>query len=152
MAGCAPKAISPKSDRLPVDNSEIMALQPTSSLASYCPDLADWPASWEIDEADRVVGQRIVEALKPFLSNLLVQGLARKTLVRHRDNIWLLGGEMIRRRLEDEGFVTLTVDEWLGELVEEDGGPLIGSSISESEQDSFDVTCRKLYQFMNRDF
>lgn len=129
-----------------------MPLQPTSSLASYCPGLADWPASWEIDDGDQIVGQRIVEALRPFLINLLAKSLTRRTLVRHRDNIWLLGGEMIRRRYEDADFAKLTVDDLLRELVEEDGGPFIGSSISESEQDSFDATCRKLYRFMNRDF
>jgi len=129
-----------------------MALKPTSLLESYCPDLADWPASWEIDEGDQSVGQRIVEALKPFLSDLLAHSLTRKTLVRHRDNIWLLGGEMIRRRHEDADFAKLTVNELLSELIEQDGGPFIGSSISEPEQDSFDATCRKLYRFMNRDF
>lgn len=127
-----------------------MTSQPTSSLASYCPDLADWPRSWKIDEGDQIVGQRIVDVLSPFLIDLLAQGLARKTLVRHRDNIWLLGGEMIRRRYEESDCAKLAVNELLAELVEEDGGPFIGSSISESAQDSFDATCRKLYRFMNR--
>ena len=128
----------------------MMASQQPSSLASYCPDLGDWPASWEIDDGDIVIGASIVEILKPFLIDLLAQGLARKTLVRHRDNIWLLGGEMIRQRYEDADCAKLNVNELLTELVEEDGGPFVGSSISESEQDSFDATCRKLYRFMNR--
>lgn len=128
-----------------------MASSPTASLASYCPDLGKWPASWEIDAGDLVIGASIVDLLKPFLMDLLAQGLARKTFVRHRDNIWLLGGEMIRRRYEDADRATLTVKALLAELVAEDGGPFIGSSISESEQDAFDATCRKLYRFMNRD-
>ena len=128
----------------------MIASAPTSSLAGYCPDLNDWPTSWEIDDGDQIVGQRIVDALKPFLIDLLDQGLARKTLVRHRDNIWLLGGEMIRRRYDDPACATLPLNELLTAVVEEDGGPFIGSSISESEQDSFDATCRKLYRFMNR--
>ena len=128
----------------------MMASASTSSLAGYCPDLNDWPASWEIDDGDQIVGQRIVEALKPFLIDLLAQGLARKTLVRHRDNIWLLGGEMIRRRYDDPDCAKLPLNELLTALIEEDGGPLIGSSISESEQDSFDATCRKLYRFRHR--
>lgn len=128
-----------------------MASSPTASLASYCPDLGEWPASWEIDAGDLVIGASLVDLLKPFLMDLLAQGLARKTFVRHRDNIWLLGGEMIRRRYEDADRATLTVKALLAELVAEDGGPFIGSSISESEQDAFDATCRKLYRFMNRD-
>jgi uncharacterized tellurite resistance protein B-like protein len=35
-------------------------------------------------------------------------------------------------------------------LIEEDGGPLIWPRISESEQKSFDATCRKLYRYLNR--
>lgn len=128
----------------------MMASQAPSTLTNYCPDLANWPGSWEIDDGDHIVGQRIVQVLKPFLIDLLAQGLARKTLVRHRDNIWLLGGEMIRRRYDDPDCAKLSVNELLAELIEEDGGAFIGSSISESEQDSFDATCRKLYRFMNR--
>ena len=128
-----------------------MASSPTASLASYCPDLGEWPASWEIDAGDLVIGASIVDLLKPFLMDLLAQGLARKTFVRHRDNIWLLGGEMIRRRYEEADRATLTVEALLAELVAEDGGPFIGSSISASEQDAFDATCRKLFRFMNRD-
>lgn len=128
-----------------------MASPATVSLASDCPDLGEWPASWEIDAGDLVIGASIVDLLKPFLIDLLAQGLARKTFVRHRDNIWLLGGEMIRRRYEDAACATLTVKALLTALVAEDGGPFVGSSISESEQDAFDATCRKLYRFMNRD-
>ena len=82
---------------------------------------------------------------------MLAQGLARKTFVCHADNIWLLGGEMIRRRYKDAACATLTVKALLSELVEEDGGPFVGSSINASEQDAFDATCRKLFRFMNRD-
>lgn len=128
----------------------MIASRSPSALANYCPDLANWPHSWEIDDGDQIIGKRIVETLTPFLIDLLAQGLARKTLVRHRDNIWLLGGEMIRRRYDDPDCAKLAVGDLLVELIEEDGGPLIGPSISESEQDSFDATCRKLYRFMNR--
>ncbi|MGF7134555.1 hypothetical protein P3T40_006059, partial [Paraburkholderia sp. EB58] len=38
----------------------------------------------------------------------------------------------------------------LDKLIEEDGGPLIWPAISESAQNSFDATCRKLYQYLNR--
>lgn len=128
----------------------MIASPPNSSLASYCPDLADWPGSWEIDDGDAIIGSRIIELLKPFLIDLLAHGRDRKTLVRHRDNIWLLGGEMIRRRYEDPDCAKLALNELLIALIDEDGGPFIGSSISASDQDAFDATCRKLYRFMNR--
>lgn len=86
----------------------------------------------------------------PFLEHLLTLGYARKTLLRHRDHLWMLGGEMIRRRYEDPDALAMPVVTLLHNLIEEDGGPLIWPRISESEQNSFDATCRKLYQYLNR--
>ena len=65
-------------------------------LAAYCPDLATWAPSWCGEERDVIVGQRIVAVFTPFLQDLLDQGLSRKTRNLHRDNLWLLGGEIIR--------------------------------------------------------
>ena len=92
-------------------------------------------------------GQRIVEFFKPFLLHLRAQGLASKTVRRHYDNLWMLGGEVIRRRQEQSHLRRLPVEKVTFALLEEDGGPLIWPRITESEQDSFDATCRKLYRF-----
>lgn len=120
------------------------------SLAKLCPDLTEWPRTWQIEKDDLAAGRRIVEALTPFLHHLVSQGLARRTFARHRDNIWLLGGELIRRRHLDDELCKLPVAAALQQLVEGGGGPLIWPNISESEQESFDATCRKLYRFLQR--
>ncbi|MGT2434063.1 hypothetical protein ACU4HD_44710 (plasmid) [Cupriavidus basilensis] len=120
------------------------------TLAQYIPDLHNWPASWRVDDEDISTGQEIVAILTPFLEHLPTLGYARKTLLRHRDHIWMLGGEMIRRRHEDPDLLTLPMATLLDKLIEEDGGPLIWPAISESAQNSFDATCRKLYQYLNR--
>src|SRR6266853_757267 len=65
-------------------------------LAAYCPDLDQWPRSWMYEERDVSPGGQMVECFKPFLRHLLSLGLSRKTLRQHRDNLWLLGGELIR--------------------------------------------------------
>lgn len=44
----------------------------------------------------------------------------------------------------------LPVVTLLDKLIEEDGGPLIWPAISESAQNAFDATCRKLYQYLNQ--
>ena len=95
------------------------------------------------------MGQQIVEVLTAFVLNMLDQGLARKTVSRHRDNLWALGGELIRRRYQDDGLARLDVTAALLQLIDGDGGPLIYPRISESEQDSLDATCRKLHRFMH---
>lgn len=119
-----------------------------AALDRLCPDLAEWPRSWQVEDSDVIVGQNIVELIKPFLVDLLRQGLAGKTLARHRDHAWLLGGEMIRRRHDDPALCKQPVKTLLYNLIEEEGGPLIWPRISESEQKSFDATCRKLYRFL----
>jgi hypothetical protein len=119
------------------------------ALAQYCPDLENWARSWCCcEQSDLVEGQRIVKFLKPFLLYLLNQRLSAKTLRKHRDHLWMLGGEVIRRRQENSTLRRVAVERATFALLEEDGGPLIWPRISESEQDAFDATCRKLYRFV----
>ena len=120
-----------------------------TTLDKLCADLANWPQLWAIEHSDVAIGQRIIESIQPFLIDLLQQGLADKTLTRHRDHLQMLGGEIIRRRQNDPDLAKQPAHDLLFNLVEEDGGPLIWPSITESAQNSFDATCRKLYRFLN---
>ena len=101
-----------------------MSAEHAMSLAEYCPDLVQWPQRWQSDEHDLAAGQRIVEFLTPFLLHLLDEGLATKALHRHRDHLWMLGGELIRRRHDDTKLKKMPVGKAIAELIEEDGGPL----------------------------
>lgn len=121
------------------------------TLQQYCPDLQDWPERWKFDEHDLAPGQAIVEFFKPFLLGLLAKNLSLKTLRRDRDNLWLLGGELIRRRYDDPNLKKLPPHTAICLLIEEDGGPLIWPRITETEQNAFDATCRKLYKYINSD-
>lgn len=117
-------------------------------LAAYCPDLATWPASWRGEERDVIPGERIVAVFTPFLLDLLAQGLSRKTRNLHRDNLWLLGGEIIRDINETPKLRKRPVEELIREAIANDEGPLIHGGFSEQEQRSFDSTCKKLNRFL----
>jgi hypothetical protein len=117
-------------------------------LATYCPDLATWAASWCGEERDVIPGEAIVEVFTPFLQNLLDQGLSRKTRNLHRDNLWLLGGEIIRDINETPKLRKRSVAELIRETIVNDEGPLIHGGFSEQEQRSFDSTCKKLNRFL----
>ena len=117
-------------------------------LRQACPDLDDWPRSWHVEPADIAIGQQIVAVLTPFLLHLLDQALAKTTVRRHRDNLWSLGGELIRCRYDDDELARQDVRAAIRQLIERDGGPLMWPRITESEQDSLDATCRKLNRFM----
>jgi hypothetical protein len=78
--------------RVNVDGASILTPQDAQRLRQACPDLHEWPESWRFEPADIAVGQQIVQLLTPFLLHLLDQGLAKTTVRKHRDNLWLLGG------------------------------------------------------------
>jgi hypothetical protein len=133
-----------------IDTLGIVPSEDHALLCRACPDLDEWPLRWQYDAADLAPGAAIVAAFKPFLLDLLRGGLAKRTFNRHRDNLWLLGGEMIRRRYDDPDLKRLPADQLLRRLIDADGGPLISSRIFEVEQAAVDATCRKLYQFLTR--
>lgn len=108
---------------------------------------ADWPESWKRSDRDVPFGREIVRALRPFLDDLATSGLAYRTVRRHADNTWRLGGEIVRRTDFEETTPELADDavrELLLELVEPEGGPLLHAHVTEAEQHHCDVICRKL--------
>jgi hypothetical protein len=108
-----PKGVAGRPDSLPAQQ---IAADP---LQSYCPDLDQWPASWAYEPRDIPHGLRIVECFKPFLREMLARYLSRKTLRLHRDNIWVLGGEVIRRLQMDSGLRRRPVQQVVLELIDD---------------------------------
>jgi hypothetical protein len=98
-------------------------------------------------EKDLLPGERLVACFRPFLEHLVGSDLSRKTIQKHVDNLWVLGGEIIRDLNEDASLRTLPVDRVLHDAIDADGGPLIHNG-SEEEQHSFDSTCRRLHRFL----
>ncbi len=112
-------------------------------------DVDHWPHQWHVEPRDLRPGEQMMDQVfKPFLFHLLDLGQARKTLHRHRDHLCALGGEIIRRLHEEPSLRKRPIERVLADFLEEDGGPLIYPRISETEQRSFDATCRKLYRFL----
>jgi hypothetical protein len=134
-----------------VDQSTIVASSPVPlTLEKYCPDLDDWARHWCYESRDLACGQQFVEHITPFLRQLLRSGLAPRTLRRHRDYLRVLGAEVIRRIQEDPPLRKHSMQDVLLRLLEDDGGPLVYPSLSESDQIAFDGTCRKLFRFLNQ--
>jgi hypothetical protein len=117
-------------------------------LAAYCPDLDQWPRSWRYEERDVFPGQKMVDCFKPFLRHLLSSDLSRKTLRKHRDNLWALGGEIIAELHKTPRLRKRPMQAVVVAALDEEGGPLLSHHESEEEQRSFDSTCRKLLRFL----
>ncbi len=108
----------------------------------------EWPKSWMGVRADLEVGRRLVEAFVPFAEFLHQRGYAKSTLRRHVDNLWLLGGELVKRASVEPSLRGLPARTLIEKYVGGEGGPLLGPYETESEQRSLDATCRKLWRFM----
>src|ERR1022692_3341246 len=67
-----------------------------SAASAYDRDLDNWPHSWMGLEKDLPPGEELVVCFRLFIEHLAASSLSPKTIRRHVDNLWLLGGEIIR--------------------------------------------------------
>ncbi len=109
--------------------------------------MEDWPRSWAGDDEDEPVGRDLVALLRPFITDLHKQGLSDGTIRHHLDNLWLIGGEIIReinyqpatRRKEPHALLLHAI---------RDGQAPFVRDLTEQEQASVDATARKLLKFL----
>ena len=110
--------------------------------------MSEWPSSWQGEEADLPKGNEIVSVFSRFLEFLVESGLAQRTIRCHADNLWLLGGEIIRDINMYPEKRRKTAFNLVDKAVCNEGGPLSRHLESETEKKSFDATCRKLHAFL----
>src|SRR5580692_4298931 len=65
-------------------------------VTAYCQDLANWPRSWMGLDKDLPPGEVLIGCFRPFIEYLAAKGLAKTTIRQHVDNLWAVGGEIIR--------------------------------------------------------
>jgi hypothetical protein len=99
-------------------------------------------------EKDLPPGERLVACFRPFLEHLVSSDLSPKTIQKHVDNVWSLGGQIIRDLNETPSLRKKPVEKVLLDLIDDERGPLLYGSDSEDQQKSFDSTCRKLRRFL----
>jgi len=130
--------------------AEKLSAESSSSpeVLAYVPDLDAWPDSWMIDQPDRSMGKAIVTVLTPFIEHLIKQGLTKRTLKRHVDNLWALGGEIVTGINWDESLRKLSAKDLVINAIDEEGGPLLRNPLDPEDQKPFDSTCKKLYKFL----
>jgi hypothetical protein len=111
-------------------------------------DTSGWPGAWQGDAEDIPLGRALVQAMLPFLQDLVASGAATTTLRRHFGNAWVLGGHIVRQASLDPPMRRTRAINLLLEEVGDDGGALISGFLTEEEQRSFDSTCRRLSRFL----
>ena len=115
----------------------------------FCQDLADWPRSWMGMPEDLLAGHRIIAYFQPFLEHLGQLNLSKKTLRKHVDNLWVLGGEIIRDLHDTPSLRKVPIEHLVFDLVGE-GGPVLYHGDSEEQLRSFESTCRRFRRFLEQ--
>ena len=95
-----------------------------------------------------VTGRSVTGPVRHFLEHLAASDLSPKTIQKHVDNMWALGGEFIRDLHSDASLRKKPVELVLRQMIEY-GGPLLYHG-GEDQQRSFDSTCRKFHQFTTK--
>lgn len=88
-----------------------------------------------------------MDLFKAFLTHQLQLARSRKTLRLHRDNLHALGGQMIRIWHEKPHLRKRGILRMLLEAIGNDGGLILYPPLTETDQRSFDSTCRLLSRF-----
>jgi hypothetical protein len=106
-----------------------------------------WPQSWAGTKDDIPFGEGLVTEMKPFIIQLHTLDLTAKTIRRHLDNLWVIGGEIIREINCYPKQGKKSPQQLLCETVASGEAPYI-QDFSESEQRALDATARKLQKYL----
>jgi hypothetical protein len=112
-----------------------------------CRDFPEWPDRWKGDQKDKVYGEGILEEMRPFVEHLIAKGLAKKTIRSYMDNLWLLGGEIIRKVSLYDSY-NVPPRQVIEESVGPDGGLSCRHLHGAAEQRSYNATCMRLWKFL----
>jgi hypothetical protein len=123
---------------------------PCLSCWSAIAALEGWPRAWTGLEKDLPAGEKLVAYFRPFLEHLVTSDLSAKTIQKHVDNVWALGGEIIRDLNEAPFLRRKSIEQILADRIDEEGGPLLYGMDSKEQQRDFDSTCRKLHRFLSQ--
>ncbi|MDY6906385.1 MAG: hypothetical protein SWH61_17065 [Thermodesulfobacteriota bacterium] len=110
-------------------------------------EMNNWPKSWAGSPKDEKYGTELIKIFKPFIQELIDAKYSYRTIKNHFDNLWLLGGRVIKGLYYEENARTLHPAIRLTHHIDSWDGPRI-YDLTESEQESFDRTCRKFYKHL----
>jgi hypothetical protein len=129
--------------------AKISTLQQSAAarIDDYCKDFDKWPRSWMGLPEDLLPGEKMVAYFLPFLEHLIDVGLSRKTIRKHVDNLWVLGGELIRDLHETPSLRNVPIETLVFQVIQ-DGGPILYHNDSQEQERSFESTCNKFREFL----
>jgi hypothetical protein len=93
-------------------------------------------------------GRAVGGLLPPFPGRTGRFGAVAEDHSENVDNLWALGGEIIRNLNETPSLRSKSIEDILGDRIDDEGGTLVYALESEElQQRSLDSTCKKFYLF-----
>lgn len=108
--------------------------------------LEPWPKSWAGIPKDVAVGAEITKLMSAFIAELHGRRLSKKTLRRHINNLWLIGGEVVRSLHEHPSLRKKTPETLLIEALA--SGTIRLADLEDVEQRQLDATSGKFLSFL----
>lgn len=106
-----------------------------------------WPASWAGAAVDEAPGRRLLDEFRPVIASLIAEGLSTHVVRRHLDNLWAIGGEVIRAFNDAPELRRRPAHTLLLDVTDLGEAPLVHHA-TPAEQRSADATARKLLRFL----
>jgi hypothetical protein len=73
----------------------------------------------------------LVACFWPLLAALVASDLSPKTVQKHVDNLWTLGGEITRHLNQNPSLRRKSIEQILDDRIDDEGGPLVYALESE---------------------
>jgi len=121
--------------------------EPSPTFEEDYLDIDHWPLGWGAAARTMPTAQRVLNLFKVFLCDLLSKRLARKTLLKHREHLCILGETIVQRINQKPDLRRKNMVPVMMVFIDEDGGPLLYPSQSLAQR-SLDATCLKLRGFL----
>jgi len=115
----------------------------SESFRAWVPDFDEWPVSWMGIKEDLTYGQKLLPYFSDFLQALHAEGMSRKIFAQYRDNLWLLGGTIVREVSLYEEYQDDALEKLVKSLT--DGGILPDhcDQMNSVELRAFERMCRR---------
>jgi hypothetical protein len=122
-----------------------------TELREWAPDIDEWPDSWHGVDADLEYGKKLLPYMAGFLEDLIAQGISRRSFVQYRDDVWSLGGTIIKEVSWNEAYLTDPLTK-LMEAVEAGGVlPDDFDQMDEAELRAFERMCRRFEKYLHKE-
>jgi hypothetical protein len=119
--------------------------------AHFLPETNGWPNSWSEPEKESPFSRAILITFLPFIHSELLGNYSEPTLRKHLYSLWLIGKGIVNSNKGNTKLPKAPMTEIVLSFIECHNLP-VEIHFDERAQKSYEITCRRLYRFLNEPF